>query len=86
MTVPWYTALVRLQLECAVQFQDPHYKNTELFKRVQRISMKLMKGHENGTHEEKLMELRFFSLEKRRLGGERRLQQRVYQSFFLGDK
>ncbi|KAK4832125.1 LOW QUALITY PROTEIN: hypothetical protein QYF61_020802 [Mycteria americana] len=66
--LPFYSALVRPQLESYVHFWSPQYKrDMDILKRAQRRAMKMMKRLKHLSYEERLRELGLFSLERRRL-------------------
>lgn len=71
VTLPVYSALVRLYLEYRIQFWASYYKtDMDLLERAQWRATYMMKVQECLSYEERLRVLGWFNLEKRRIRGD----------------
>ena len=68
--LPLCSVQVRLHLEYCIQRWSPQYRrDKDLLERIQRRSTKMIHRMEHLSYEERLRELRLFSMEKSRLKG-----------------
>lgn len=68
VTLPVYSALVRLYLEYRIQFWAPYYKtDMDLLERAQWRATYMMKVQECLSYEERLKALGWFNLEKSKI-------------------
>ena len=69
--LPYYKAIVRPHLEYCVQAWSPLYKkDASCLEKVQQLATRMIEGQKGKPYEERLSQLKLFSLERRRVRGD----------------
>ena len=69
--LPLYKAIVRPHLEYCVQAWAPYlHKDIDVLERVQRLATRMIWDQKGKTYDQRLEDLRLFSLKRRRVSGD----------------